>query len=151
MANKITLETIEQYQHQVERKLVTIKDVFDKEYEVEIDNVFVTSKIEKIHKEILEIIAEIHQQTDISEKEAMQILKLLPLLTIREFTDVPIPEKLSFIELVGIVIKLSDGGILEAVHKELPKKELRKIENNKDVNQQVMNAAGQLALVLTNK
>ncbi|RPK23977.1 hypothetical protein [Paenibacillus xylanexedens] len=137
MANKITLETIDNLKEIKQTKDIQITDVHGNTYDVQLDTFFYESKVEKIASDYLELLIELNKMTDVDNEKVRQTFKLIYVMVLREFTDIPIPTKANINDLIGLSVSLGDSGITNEVMKSIPNKEFRKIEKKlKEVEKQ---------------
>ncbi|WP_145921928.1 hypothetical protein [Paenibacillus sp. O199] len=137
MANKITLETLENLKEIKQKKDIQVIDVHGNTYDVQLDTFFYESKVEKIASDYLELLIELNKMTDVDNDMVRQTFKLIYVMVLREFTDIPIPPKTTITELMGLSVSLGDSGITNEVMKSIPNKEFRKIEKKlKEVEKQ---------------
>ena len=120
--NKLNLKAIESASKKFTTKTVIIP-VDDVEYEVKIQQVFRTTKIEKMVMDFLksENVKEIEKLD-----ESVRIAYFM-FLIMKEFTDLDIPNNLKFNEQINLINSLIDLGIWEEIFKEIPEEEIAKV------------------------
>jgi len=120
--NKLNLKAIESASKKFTTKTVIIP-VNDVEYEVEIQQVFRTTKIEAMIKKLLNS----ENLTEFNTFDESVKLSYYFYLIIREFTDLDIPNNLKLNEELNLINSLIDLGIFELIMVEIPESEITKI------------------------
>ncbi|WP_336764963.1 hypothetical protein [Paenibacillus sp. USHLN196] len=127
MANKITLEALKQ--NQTKTKEFDVTDVSGNEYTVQMDTIFLDSKIERIVVDYGTYLTQLQSEIEIDDEVIRMTSRFIDVLVMREFTDIPIPKKVTVLELIGLCITLEDSGIISELKKHVDKKEEKKIHN----------------------
>jgi len=121
--NKLDLNTIKNASSkQFTTKTVCIP-VDGKDYFVEIDTTFKTTKIEKMVMNFL-------KSEDVKELEVLDEgskISYFMFMIIRNFTDLSIPEDLGFAEQLNLISNLIDLGIFEKLIENIPEDEIKKV------------------------
>lgn len=123
--NKLDFNTIKKANDSVFTTKTLIISVDGKDYEVQIDQVFKTTKIEKM---VLNFI----QSEDVKEVEKLSDstrLAFFMYLIIKNFTDLDIPDGLDLAEQLNLINSLIDLGIFEAIMKEISDSEIQKVND----------------------
>ncbi|MGV2887922.1 hypothetical protein [Paenibacillus taichungensis] len=146
MANKITLETLKQ--NQTKTKEFDVTDVAGNEYTVQMDTIFLDSKIERIVVDYGTYLVQLNSEIEIDDEVIRMTSRFIDVLIMREFTDIPIPKEVNINEFIGLCITLGDSGIISEIEKHIDKKERKKIDKRfKDFEKQY----GHLFLGIVNK
>jgi len=96
-----------------------------KDYEVEISQVFRTTKIEKMINSLVKS----ENLSKFSSFDESIKLSYYMFLIIREFTNLDIPDNLSIEEEINLISNLIDLGIFEAIMKEIPEDQIAKVND----------------------
>jgi len=94
------------------------------DYEVKIDQIFRTSKIEKMVMDFLNT-ENITKNLDTLDETVK--LSFLMYLIIKNFTNLDIPNNLKFEEEVNLISSLIDLGIFEVIISQIPESEITKV------------------------
>jgi hypothetical protein len=125
MANnkkKLNLKAIETASKKFTTKKIIIP-VNDVEYEVEIDEVFKTTKIEALIREFLES----SQKNNLNELDNTVKFSYYFYFIFKYFTDIDIPKNLKFKDELKLISELIDLGIYEQISKNIPQTEIKKV------------------------
>jgi len=96
-----------------------------KDYEVEVSQVFRTTKIEKMINGLIKS-DNLKQFGDLDESVKLSYYMFL---IIREFTNLDIPNNLKLNEELNLINSLIDLGIFESIMQEIPESEITKIND----------------------
>ena len=99
--------------------------VDDKNYSIAIDQVFRTTKIEKM---IMKFVNSENINHFSACDESVKLSYYFYLI-IKEFTDLEIPDDLKFNEEINLISSLIDLDIFEQIMKEVPKTEIKKVND----------------------
>ncbi len=109
-------------QKQFTTKTVTIP-VDGKDYEVIIDQVFKTTKIEKMVMSFLQS----DKIKKVNELEDSIRITYVMYLVLKEFTNLDIPNSLKFEEEINLIDNLINLGIFEAIFEHIPDEEIQRV------------------------
>ncbi len=123
--SELNLNVINQANENLFTTKTVIIPVGGKDYSVEIQQVFRTTKIEKMVSSLVKS-GNLKQFTEIDESVKLSFYMYL---IIREFTNLDIPNNLSFEQEINLISSLIDLGIFELLINEIPESEVMKVND----------------------
>lgn len=129
MAKKLTANSIKNLDKALNiKKTVNIKnEVNGDEYEVIVTTHLRKSAIEDVVMEYIEYLQEMNSRVIVNDKLIKDSMKLIDTLTLKRFTNLPIPNEISLEELISLTKTFGDIGLTEQIIKQIPQAELDKI------------------------
>lgn len=140
-SNKLTLaklNTVDNKNNQ--RKTIYVTP---ERYEVNIHTLFRESLMDDVVTEYIALVDELRNNPEFDDSLIRGTLSLFNVLTMRKFTDMPFPKKITLSGLIGLSRKFMDNGITNEVINSFPKEEMEKLEKRFKTAQQ--NAAKVIA------
>lgn len=145
MSKRLTASAL----NKLDSKLNTQKaiHILGDQFEVKINTIFRESQIQNIVTTYLSLLQDLKSQTEIDDLLIQGTIGLLNTLTLREFTDLPIPKSNSIVDLIKVSKTLLDTGIMKETFEAFDQKQVSKIEDKiKSVNSEVGKIVGELSI-----
>lgn len=124
---KLTKKTLAQLDKQLEKRKKIHIDTSLGTFEVLINEIFSEIKIKKISNDIMELIKPLLESPDIHEEDLVAPVALIPILALREFTDLPIPKENDLATLAAVTEQLDAHGINRQVFSQFSVYEIDKL------------------------
>lgn len=121
--SELNLNVINQANEKQFTNKTVIVPVDDKDYEVKIDEIFRTTKIEKMVNNLVKS----DNLSKFKDLDDSVKLSYYMYLIIKEFSNLDIPDNLLIEEEINLVSNLIDLGIFEAIINEIPESEIKKV------------------------
>ncbi|MCM3256988.1 hypothetical protein M3664_04235 [Paenibacillus lautus] len=150
MSKRLTASAL----NKLDTKLNTQKviHILANQFEVKINTFFRESQIQNIVTTYLSLLQDLKSQTEIDDLLIQGTIGLLNTLTLREFTDLPIPKSNSIVDLIKVSKTLLDTGIMKETFEAFDQEQMSKIEDKiKSVNSEVGKIVGELSIASTMK
>lgn len=150
MSKRLTASAL----NKLDTKLNTQKaiHILGDQFEVRINTFFRESQIQNIVTTYLSLLQDLKSQTEIDDLLIQGTIGLLNTLTLREFTDLPIPKSNSIVDLIKVSKTLLDTGIMKETFEAFDQEQVSKIEDKiKSVNSEVGKIVGELSIASTMK
>lgn len=113
MAKKFTQSTINKFEAKLNEKKKVCVRVFDDDYEITINTVFRKTTIYQLIINYLEILQDLHRQSDITTQTLFDSAKLMRTLAVKYFSNFPLPEIKDIKGLIASSNTLIDTGVME--------------------------------------
>lgn len=97
------------------------------EHEVLLSEYFGEKSINKVVSDLLEVITPLLQSEEIKPEDLVSPITLIPILTLREFTDLPIPKENDLAVLTAVSDRLINHGIVRQVYPQFDQFEVQKL------------------------
>ena len=126
---KITNKLLDRLDKQLEKRKKIHVETSLGTYEVLINEIFSELKIKKIVSDVLTIMKPLLESNEIKVEDLVAPTALLPILTLREFTDLPIPQENDLATLSAVSERLDDHGFFRQVLPQFNQYEIKKLND----------------------
>lgn len=125
--HKITSEFLQELNSELEKRKVVTIDTFKGKAEVEVDVYLDEVKINKIIDDLTILISPLLATEAITEEDLTSPVAMLPVLILREFTNLPIPNENDLALISAVNETLIRTGIARQIFEKLNQYELQKL------------------------